>query len=377
MSALPASDVIVVGGGLVGASAALFLRRRKRSVLLLEAGLVGQQASGVNFGNVRRQGRPLHQLPLAQRARPLWQNARELVGADVEYIEPGHLRVCYQGATDVAAAYEQYARDAREYGLGIELYAGEAIHKRFPFLGPEVLLASFAPGDGHANPRLAAPAFARAATREGATIVENCEVAAIGKSGEDFRVVATDGREFRAPVVLIAAGAWGNKLSERFGEPAPVLPLGPTMSVTEPVPYAIAPSVSVSSPHEIESVYFRQITRGNVIIGGSTRQPSYPDIRRAWVQPRHTLSQLQQIRRLMPALSRLNIIRVWSGIEGYLPDRLPVMGPSARVPGLFYAFGFSGSGFQIAPGVGEVMAEWIDTGATTTPIEGCDIARFA
>jgi sarcosine oxidase subunit beta len=63
-----AADVIIVGGGLVGASAAFFLRRRGRSVILLERGLVGQQASGVNFGNVRRQGRHLIQLPLANRA---------------------------------------------------------------------------------------------------------------------------------------------------------------------------------------------------------------------------------------------------------------------------------------------------------------------
>jgi sarcosine oxidase subunit beta len=76
-------------------------------------------------------------------------------------------------------------------------------------------------------------------------------------------------------------------------------------------------------------------------------------------------------------LSNLNVIRVWSGIEGYMPDDLPIMGKSARVPGLFYAFGFSGSGFQLGPGVGDVMAELIHTGATSTPIEPFSIARFA
>jgi sarcosine oxidase subunit beta len=76
-------------------------------------------------------------------------------------------------------------------------------------------------------------------------------------------------------------------------------------------------------------------------------------------------------------MGRLNIIRVWSGVEGYTPDNLPVMGPSQRVSGLYYAFGFSGSGFQIGPGVGEVMAELIATGATRTPIEPYRIGRFA
>jgi sarcosine oxidase subunit beta len=79
------ADVIIVGGGLMGASAAFFLRQRGRSVILLERGLIGQQASGVNFGNVRRQGRYLFQLPLANRAREIWGKLPQLVGEDCEF----------------------------------------------------------------------------------------------------------------------------------------------------------------------------------------------------------------------------------------------------------------------------------------------------
>ena len=81
--------------------------------------------------------------------------------------------------------------------------------------------------------------------------------------------------------------------------------------------------------------------------------------------------------RLAPVVTKLNIIRVWSGVEGYMPDDLPVMGPSATTPGLHYAFGFCGAGFQIGPGVGETMAELIATGATNTPIAPFSIARYA
>src|SRR5258708_23240661 len=119
------------------------------------------------------------------------------------------------------------------------------------------------------------------------------------------------------------------------------------MSVTEPVPYRIRPATGVFTPLEEETVYFRQILRGNVIIGGSTRGPAYPDLCRAYVRPENTLNQLKHIRRLAPALGRLNIIRVWSGIEGYLPDGLPVLGPSERARGLFYAFRFSGPRFPL------------------------------
>lgn len=372
-----ASDVIIVGGGLMGSSAALFLRGHGMSVTLLETDLIGRQASGTNFGNVRRQGRPMHQLPLANRAIAIWRQSRELLGADVEYLQSGHIRVCYRERPELVGSMEEYAANARAEGLELELLSGNALRDKFPFFGPDVLAGSYSATDGHANPRLAAPAFARAAARLGAVIQEHCKIVDAQKVGEDFIVTAADGRTFRAPVLLVTAGAWGNALSSQFGEPVPITPRGPNMSVTEPVPYGILPAVGVMTPVEEETVYFRQVARGNIVLGGSTRGPSFPDQYRAYVEPQNTLSQLKQIRRLAPLLGKLNIIRVWSGIEGYMPDSQPVMGPSATTSGLYYAFGFSGSGFQIGPGVGETMAEIIAKGGTDIPTEPYRIARFA
>ena len=93
------------------------------------------------------------------------------------------------------------------------------------------------------------------------------------------------------------------------------------------------------------------------------------DLIRAYVKPDNVLRQLRELRRLVPAFEHVQLIRVWSGIEGYTADWQPVMGPSALVPGLHYAFGFNGEGFAIGPGVGETMAELIATGRTSTPIE--------
>jgi len=372
-----ASDVVIVGGGLMGTSTALFLRQRGVSVTLLETDLIGRQASGTNFGNVRRQGRPISQLPLANRAIEIWRKSKDLLGSDIEYLQSGHIRVCYRERPELQGQMEDYADEARHTGLDLEMLTGNALRARFPFFGPDVLAGSYSAMDGHANPRLVAPAFARAAQRLGAAIRENTRIVNAEKIGEDFHVTAEDGRVFRAPVLLITAGAWGNALSAQFGEPVPIVARGPNMSVTEPVPYAIAPAVGVMTPLEEETVYFRQVARGNIVLGGSTRGPSYPGDYRSYVLPQNTLSQLKQIRRLAPALANLNIIRVWSGIEGYMPDSLPVMGPSAAQSGLFYAFGFSGSGFQIGPGVGETMAELIGSGATDIPIGGYSIARFA
>ena len=375
MSVQDAADVIIVGGGLMGASAALFLRNRGRSVILLERGLVGQQASGVNFGNVRRQGRYLSQLPLANRAREIWGRLPELVGEDCEFTPSGHLRVFY--SPEQAAKGEAYARDALAYGLELEIIAGNALRDRYPYLGREVLMGSLGPIDGHANPRLVAPAFGRAARRAGARVEENAEVLAIDKIGEDFQVETRDRGTFRAPALLITAGAWAGAMAERLGEPVPLIARGPQMGVTEPVPFRIGPTLGVSTMLEEETIYLRQVSRGNIVFGGGNRVLLPPGTLHAYVDPKNTLNQMPQLKRLLPGIAQLRLIRTWSGVESYLPDDLPVMGPSAKVPGLYYAFGFCGAGFQVGPGVGDVMAELIDTGATVTPIEPFHIRRFA
>lgn len=370
-----AADVVIVGGGLMGASTAFFLRRRGLSVVLLERGLVGQQASGVNFGNVRRQGRFLPQLPLAHRSRDIWGRLPQLIGEDAEFLASGHVRVVYDQAQ--LGVIEQYADDAKHWGLDLEMLGRTELRKRFPFFGPEVLGGSYAPHDGHANPRLAAPAFGRAAARLGARIIENCEVLHVEKDALDFRVSAADGTTVTAPAALVCSGAWGGAMAAAFGEPVPIQASGPTMAVTEPMPYGIIPTVGVSSKIPHEMVYFRQVKRGNIVFGGGARNPAYLDERRAQVTPEFTLAQLRELRRLAPALGRLHVLRTWSGVEGYMSDDVPVMGPSARVSGLHYAFGFCGHGFQLGPGVGDVMAELIDTGTTSTPIEPFHIGRFA
>jgi sarcosine oxidase subunit beta len=369
------ADVIIVGGGIMGAATAFFLRKRGVSVILLERGLIGQQASGVNFGNVRRMGRPVEQLPLSNRSREIWLKFKELFCEDVELLLNGQLRVGFTPSHEERMA--KYAQDAKDFGLGMQMLSAKALHERFPYLGPEITAGCHAPFEGHANPRLAAPIIGRAGVREGAQVFENTEIVSVEKDGEDFRVSAADGRIFRAPVVLITAGAWGNRISTHFGEPVPMIAKAPQMCVTEPVPYAIGPTTGALADVPEQVVYFRQVARGNIVIGGGGHEPVDLDTRRAYVNPSRTLLKLKNAPRVIPAFKHLNIIRVWGGIEGYMEDSRPVMGPSARVPGLYYAFGFCGEGFQLGPGVGEVMAELIHTGTTTTPIEHYHIGRFA
>lgn len=368
------ADVIIVGGGLMGSATAFFLRRRGLSVILLERDLVGQAATVASFGNIRRQGRFLPQLPLANLSRDLWGRVPELVGEDVEFLASGHLRVCFRDAE--IGRMEQYARDCAPYGLKLELISRNALRDRFPYLSPEAVMASYSPLDGHANPRLAAPAFARAARREGAVVVEHAEVVGIARGAEDF-VVETRAGTFRAPMVQVSAGAWGQRLSAALGEDVPLTPAGPQMGVTEPAPYRIPEVMGIHTDVTEEGVYLRQVQRGNIVFGGGRRDAASLDTKRATLNPLNTMAQMPHLRRLLPAMAQLSVIRTWSGVEGYLRDDIPVMGPSGVTPGLFYAFGFCGHGFQLGPGVGATMAELIATGRTSVPIEPFHIGRFA
>ncbi|KQM80465.1 FAD-binding oxidoreductase [Xylophilus sp. Leaf220] len=368
------TDVLVLGGGLMGTTTAFFLRRHGLSVTLLERELVGRQASGTNFGNVRRQGRELHQMPLANRARAVWGRINQLLGEDAEFVPYGHLRVCY--TEQQAAAIERHAQAVKPLGLDLQLYTAEQLRQRWGIFAPGVVAGSYSPEDGHANPRLAGPAFARAAARAGAQVVEHAEVLQVEHDGGGFVAHTADGRRFRAAQLLVACGAWSNRLAAQFGEPVPLEARGPQMGVTEPLPYALGPSIGLSSPIETEGLYFRQIARGNIVFGGGLKGPAHADAIRAYVKPDNVLRQLRELRRFVPAFGNVQLIRVWSGIEGYTPDWQPVMGPSARVPGLHYAFGFNGEGFAISPGVGETMAELIATGSTAIPLAPYAIGRF-
>jgi sarcosine oxidase subunit beta len=346
------------------------------SVVLLERDKIGQKASGSSFGNLRRQGRPISQLPLANRASAVWKTLPALLGEQIEVMLSGHLRVGYNNRPELIDEFSDYARQARCTGLELEVLHGKELHDRFPFLGAEILVGSYSAEDGHSNPRQVAPAFARAAKSNGAHIAENTRVVEASKQGAEFFVEADNGDRYLAPSLVVAAGAWSSEFAAAFGEPVTIVGRGPTMLVTEPAPYVIRPSVGVVTPVEKESVYFRQIPRGNIIVGGSTRGSANVETCRANVNPKYTLSQLRQLHRLVPVLGQLNVIRVWTGVEGYTADNLPVIGPSSRVDGLFYAFGFSGGGHQLGPGVGDVLAEVIDTGITSTPIGEFGIGRF-
>ncbi|MEN9774852.1 MAG: hypothetical protein RL322_1922 [Pseudomonadota bacterium] len=364
------ADVVIIGGGGAGCSAALHLARRGTRVILLERGMTGSQATGVNYGGVRQQGRHPAELPIARRSREIWGRLSDWIGTDAEFRPTGHLKLARNDNEE--ADLVAYLDVARQHDLPLEMLRRHELHQRYPWLSPGVQAGSFAADDGCANPRLLGPAIARAAREAGADIREHHPVRSCQFENDRF-IVEIEGAttRFHAPVLINSAGFWGGSIAARFGEPVPCAPLSPNMFVTEPIRFFIEPNLGVVGG----DVYLRQIERGNVIIGAGRGEN---DAERGWSRPlpEATLHGMQKALSLVPALSGVQVIRSWTGIDGNLPDKIPVLGPSLTTPGLFHAFGFSGHGFQLGPAVGAILCELILDGRTDIPLEAFRTDRF-
>ncbi len=363
------TEVAIVGGGIVGCSTALYLRQRGVPVVLLEKSATGAAASGVNFGGIRRNGRALNELPLAARALAVWRRMPALLGSDCEYAVTGHLKLARNDAD--MAELEAHARAQAAYDIEVEMISRNALRARYPWLGEAAIGAAWCASDGQANPRLVGPAFARAALAAGAEIREGTPVEHATRTSEGFEIGCAGGLVVTARKLVNAAGAWGGRIAAMFGETVPIEPITPQMIVTEPYPYFIEPALGIVGG----DLYLRQIPRGNFIFGSGFGDATL-DTPHAYVLPRETIKALAIAVKFVPRIAEASVVRVWSGFEGVTSDHSPVLCPSRTAPGLVHAFGFSGYGFALSPGTGEVVAELVSEGATSTPIEPFDIARF-
>lgn len=363
------ADVAIVGGGIMGCSAAIALRRAGLTVVLLEKGACGAQASGINAGGVRQQGRSLPDLPISRRAVPLWYDMHKLVEEDIGFRQVGHIRLA-QSDEDFDVL-EKYAKSAKDYGLNLELIGRNGVRDQFPWLGETVIGASYSPECGLANPRLVTPALARKAQRMGVVVHEFCPVEAAQWTGSRF-AITTPKMTVKSTYMVNATGAWASPISKWFNEHPPIVLRAPNLVVTEPVSPIMNRSVAIVGGIP----YFRQVGRGNIVLGGG---PGWGDMEteKSRAVPESSINAYRKTLNLVPALKGVNVIRTWSGLEADMPDRLHVLDFSQTTPNLVHAFGFSGHGFQLGPAIGEIIGEMITDGASSTPIEAFRISRFA
>jgi len=318
---------------------------------------------------VRRQGRPLVQMPLAARSHVLWSRLSELIGIDGEYIRSGHLKVAFTPGD--LERLKQYNAMVATCGLDLQLLDDADVRRRYPWLGPELAGASLCPEDGHANPRLVSPALAWAAQQAGAVLMEHCRITRSHYDGTHFVSDTADGRRIQSACLVNAAGAWAGTIAQMFGEAVPLGEIYPQMGVTEPLP----PIMNVVVGVQGGGLYARQVARGNIIFGGSRARSVDP----GFARPSHRSVSLllTRLAGLIPGIANASVIRFWSGVEGATPDLNPILGASATIPGLFHGFGYSGAGFQVGLASGEVLAQLIVSGASPIPIDAFRIDRFA
>ena len=367
-----AAPIVIVGAGIVGSSMAFFLAKRGIKPLLVEKSTAGFEASSRAAGGVRAQCRDISaERKLAMQSIEVWKNLSRDVGADLEYIQGGTLRLA---ATEERLT-ELTAQSAEELadGLYVEMWDRDELYRRKPFLAAGFIGAKYCPTDGVANPRLVTPAIAAAAERLGATVWDYTQVTGVDVT--DGRIAAVRARNgdgerlVETPLVVHAAGPWTPELSRDLGFEIPIVPSRTIIGRTEALPSMFTEFIS---SHDA-GVYARPDARGCLHIGavgrpiGDFEEASDDDIR-AYLDKRVDL---------IPALGEAAIEEVWTGMLAMTPDRAPVIGPVEHLEGYLLAAGFSGHGFALGPGVGQVVSELILDGAPSVPLDAFHLARFA
>lgn len=365
------TDVLVIGGGLHGSSTALHLRRRGLSVRVIEKRFPGRFASGVNAGGVRRLGRHPAEIPLSVAAMEIWHGIEAFIGHDCGFHQVGQVKIA-ESETEMRQLEERVAA-VRALGFEHEeLVGGNELRRLVPAAADHCVGAIVCREDGAANPMLTTRAYWRRAATEGVEYLIGESVTGIERVGDMWRVRVGEAT-FEAPVLVNCAGAWGDAVATMLGDAAPLSAVALTMMVTQRIPHFIEPVCGLASG----GLSFKQSAEGTLVIGGGHRGWADRDAETAEPDPVALGRSARTVARVFPQLKDVPVARVWCGLEGMMPDEIPVIGPSENAPDAYHAFGFSGHGFQLSPIVGKLIAERIIDGKASLPIEPFAITRFS
>ncbi len=369
-----AADVVVVGGGVVGVSAAYHLAAAGAGrVLLLErAERLGTGSTGACAGGFRHQFSSEVNVRLSQASVPMIVRFEEEHGIPLTVHRDGYL---FLVRTEAAwRRFVEAAERQRALGVRVELLGPGEAARLVPGIAAELFVgATFGPDDGIADPAGLTEGYATLARRAGAAIRTGVEVLRVEARGGRVRGVATAAGPVSAPVVVNAAGPWAGLLAATCGVDLPLEPI-PRNVVTTGA-FEGAPTRHTLVIDAETSFYFHREGPGVLMgMGSPDERPSFdttPD--RRFIEE----AMLPTAVAVFPPLERAGVAGTWCGLYEMTPDRHPVIGRSP-VEGFLLANGFSGHGFQHAPVVGKLIAEIVTEGeARTVDISSLSLDRFA
>ena len=390
------SEILVIGGGIAGASAAYHLALGGHNVVLLERGEIASEASGVNAGNIGAIGwgdSPNLQSHLTMGSLELFKSLQLDLSFDIEFRNSG----CIQ-AIQTEQQYD-FIRDRvlslRSRGYSVELLTNRETRSIEPDFSPELPGCMYIPLRAQADPRIATMAFASAAVQHGVRILTHHEVTGITVLGDGTYQVAAAVEDFRADKVVLATGAWCGPLGEMLGIRIPIIPVRGQMWATGVLPPRVFHTLSASesplqwhqelgssseSPPELthdgetrttRHLYGRQTQAGEIIFGGDRQVSGYDlniDAEGIEVNRGHAVE-------VMPFLKDIPISRTWAGTMPFSQDGPPIIGKIPQLDNLYIVSGMASSGFGRGPMAGKLLADYIHTGHRPQVLSESDPAR--
>ena len=363
------ADAIIIGGGLHGCSTALHLGLAGYKTIVIEKNHIGRHASSANAGGVRRLGRAVAEIPLANAALETWHNIANLVDDDCGFQSTSQIKVA-ETETELQALKD---RHDKLINLGFhheEIIDQKQLRELLPAVVPHALGGMVVQDDGHANPFQTVQAFRRKAISTGAIIVESQPVIA-GSNHQNTWKVSTTVQEYEAPIIVNCAGAWGGNIATMFGDFAPVEAQALMLMITERLTPFIKPVVGAQG----RSLSFKQFKNGTVLIGGAYQGRAEPDKNATHLDFKRLAANAASATAIFPVMKNAQVTRCWAGIEGVMPDNIPVIGKGSK-QGIFHSFGFSAHGFALTPIVGKIISQLIVSGNSELPIEAFKVERF-
>ena len=368
------TDVVVVGGGVVGASAAYHLAAAGAGrVLVLErADHLAAGSTGACAGGFRFQFSSAINVRLSQASVPMITGFTQEHGLPLDVVQDGYLFLVRGEELwrRFLAANELHA----SLGVEAEVLTPEEAASVAPGIATEDLVgATFGPRDGIADPSGLTQGYATLARGSGAEIEFGVEVEVVRTGGDRVLGVDTSDGPIDAGVVVNAAGPWAGVLAATAGVDLPLEPIPRHVLVTGP--FDGAPERRTLVIEAMTSFYFHREGAGVLMgMGGASERASFET---ATDESFIAEELLPTAVRVFPPLEAASVEHSWVGLYEMTPDRHPIIGEAPGVAGFYLANGFSGHGFQHAPVVGKLLAELIVEGAATTvDISSLGLERF-